>query len=54
LSYGAAWSPDATRIVIWPDRVTGRRQLWIMDWRGRNQRRLLDSPYNDWGPIWVK
>jgi len=49
-----SWSPDGTKIVFWSNRETGRRQLWIMDADGRNQRRLLDSPYNDWGPIWVK
>lgn len=49
-----SWSPDGTRIVFWSNRETGRSQLWIMDWDGRNQRRLLDSPHNDWDPVWVK
>lgn len=49
-----SWSPDGTRIVFWSNRETGRRQLWIMNADGGNQRRLLDSPYNDWDPIWVK
>ncbi len=48
------WSPDGTRIVFWSNRETGRRQLWIMNADGGSQRRLLDSPYNDWDPIWVK
>jgi hypothetical protein len=49
-----SWSPNGKQIVFWSNRITGRRQLWIMDADGRNQRTLMDSPYNDWDPIWVK
>jgi hypothetical protein len=49
-----SWSPDGKQIVFWSNRITGRRQLWIMNADGSNQRTLLDSPYNDWDPIWVK
>jgi hypothetical protein len=49
-----SWSAAGTQIVFWSNRETGRRQLWIMDADGGNQRRLLDSPYNDWDPVWVK
>lgn len=49
-----SWSPDGSQIVFYSNRETGRRQLWIMDADGSNQRRLLDSPYNDWDPVWVK
>jgi hypothetical protein len=49
-----SWSPDGSQIVFWSNRESGRRQLWIMSADGSNQRKLLDSAYNDWDPIWVK
>jgi hypothetical protein len=48
------WSPDGNQIVFWSNRDSGRRQLWIMDKDGGNQRKLLESPYEDWDPVWVK
>lgn len=49
-----SWSPDGNQIIFWSNRETGRRQLWIMDKDGSNQRILLESPYEDWDPVWVK
>jgi hypothetical protein len=49
-----SWSPDGSQIVFWSNRETGRRQLWIMDADGKNQRPLMPSVYNDWDPVWVK
>jgi len=49
-----SWSPDGSQIVFWSNRDSGRRQLWVMNADGGNPRLLLESPYNDWDPIWVK
>jgi TolB protein len=48
------FSPDGSQIVFWSNQITGRSQLWIMDVDGGNRRILLDSPYNDWDPVWIK
>jgi hypothetical protein len=48
------WSPDGMRILFWSNRDSGRRQLWIMNADGTNQRPFLPSSYNDWDPVWVK
>lgn len=49
-----SWSPDGNQIVFWSNRDTGRRQLWIMNADGSNQRVMISSPYQDWDPIWLK
>jgi len=49
-----SFSRDGSRIVFWSNRLTGTRQLWIMNVDGSQPRRLLDSPYNDWDPVWIK
>jgi Tol biopolymer transport system component len=48
------WSPDGSQIVFWSNQGTGRSQLWIIDADGKGRRMLLESPYNDWDPVWVK
>ncbi len=48
------WSPDGMQIVFWSNQGSGRRQLWIVNADGSGRRTLLDSPYNDWDPVWVK
>ena len=49
-----SWSPDGSQIVFWSNQGSGRRQLWIMNADGSGRRTLLDSPYDDWDPVWVK
>ena len=52
-----SWSPAGSgpaRIVYWSNEGSGRRQLWIVSADGTGRRTLLDSPYNDWDPVWVK
>jgi len=48
-----SFSPDGSQIVFFSNRDTGRRQLWIMNADGSNQRNLSNNDYEDWDPIWV-
>jgi TolB protein len=48
------FSPDGSQIVFYSNRGSGRRQLWVMNADGSNQRVLLPSAYNDWDPVWIK
>ncbi len=48
------WSPDGEYILFYSNRDSGRRQLWIMESDGSNQRLLSNNQYNDWDPVWIK
>jgi len=48
-----SFSPDGNQLVFFSNRDTGRRQLWIMNSDGSNQRNLSNNPYEDWDPIWI-
>ncbi|MGQ9627453.1 MAG: SH3 domain-containing protein, partial [Anaerolineae bacterium] len=50
-----SYSPDGSQIVFWSNRDVGRKQIWIMNADGSEQRCLLcNNPYNDWDPVWIK
>jgi hypothetical protein len=49
-----SFSPDGNQIVFASNRVTGQRQLWIMDINGENVRQLTNLPFEAWDPVWVK
>jgi hypothetical protein len=49
-----SWSPDGSQIVFFSNREVGRRQLWIMDADGSNQRNLSSNEFEDWDPVWVR
>ena len=49
-----SFSPDGTQIVFESNRVTGTRQLWMMDASGQNQCQITNFPFEAWDPVWVK
>jgi TolB protein len=48
------WSPDGTQIAFFSNRETGRRQIWLMNADGSDQRNLSNNEYEDWDPVWVR
>jgi hypothetical protein len=49
-----SFSPDGTKLVFSSNRVTGRRQLWIMDLSTGEAHQLTNFPFEAWDPVWVK
>lgn len=49
-----SYSPDGSQIVFSSNRVTGRRQLWMMSANGEDQRQLTNFTFEAWNPVWVK
>ncbi|MHB1295734.1 MAG: hypothetical protein ACYC4R_12145 [Anaerolineae bacterium] len=48
-----SWSPDSTRIVFWSNRE-GVKAVYVMDAEGRDVRRLGNSGWDEFDPIWIK
>ncbi len=48
------WSPDGSQIAFFSNRESGRRQIWIMDADGSEQRNLSRNEFEDWDPVWVR
>ena len=48
-----SFAPDGSQIVFHSNR-DGRSQLYLMKPDGSELRKLLDSPYNDADPVWVR
>jgi hypothetical protein len=48
------WSPDGSRIAFFSNRDTGRRQIWVMNADGSDQRNLSQNEFEDWDPVWVR
>lgn len=49
-----SFSPDGSQIVFSSNRITGVRQIWMMDAGGGNQRQITNFPFQAWNPVWVK
>ena len=48
------WSPDGSKIAFFSNRITGQRQIWIMNADGSDQRNLSNNEFNDWDPVWIR
>jgi uncharacterized protein YraI len=54
-----SWSPDGKKIAFFSNRVTGRRQIWVLDpWAplkpNVNPRNLSNNAYVDYEPVWLR
>lgn len=47
----ASWSPDG-RYLVFSSTRSGREELFVSDWRGREQHRLIAGPGGDSSPAW--
>ena len=50
-STGASWSPDG-RYLVFSSNRSGRDELYVTDWRGRQAHRLIAGPGGDSSPAW--
>ncbi|MCX7671206.1 MAG: hypothetical protein N2439_14195, partial [Anaerolineae bacterium] len=48
-----SWSPDSNRIVFWSNR-TGVKQIYVMDANCQNLRRITNTSWDEYDPLWVK
>lgn len=48
-----SFSPDGSQIVFFSNR-DGRSQIYVMKADGTETRKLMESPYNDTDPVWVR
>jgi len=48
------FSPDGGQIAFWSNRVTGRKQIWVVNLDGSGMRNLSQNEYNDWDPVWIR
>ena len=53
------WSPNGKRIAFFSNRVSGRKQIWVLDPNAPlkekvNPRNVSHNRYVDWDPVWLK
>ena len=50
------WSLDGTQIAFWSNKVSGARQIWIVNADGTNLHAISNDPRpaEDYDPVWIK
>ena len=50
------WSPDGTQVAFWSNKVSGTRQIWIVNIDGTNLHTISNDPRpaEDYDPVWVR
>jgi hypothetical protein len=50
------WSVDGTQIAFWSNRVSGARQIWVVNTDGSNLYSISNDPRpsEDWAPVWAR
>ena len=50
------WSADGEEIAFWSNRVSGAREIWVMNADSSNLHTISDDPRpsEDWDPVWLR
>lgn len=48
------FSPDGSHLAFWSNRVTQRKQIWVLNLADGALTNLSDNAFNDWNPFWIK
>lgn len=54
-----SWSPDGKLIAFYSNRISGRRQIWVLNPNALlkenvNPYNISNNPYVDYDPVWLK
>ena len=50
------WSADGTQLAFWSNKVSGAREIWLVNADGTNLHTISNDPRpgEDWDPVWVR